>query len=341
MFNPPRALKRASLVLLIANAACGSEANTPVVATDASTPPLPAADSGQSPPSTVDAGPSTQDAGAPEASAPACAGKALQPIDSVRTIRSSGRERTMRVHVPKTYDKDKPTPVVLMFHGFLSTAAQQEEYSNLSTKADAEGFVAVYPQGVSNSWNGGACCGDSARDDIDDVKFIGDLLDNLESDLCVDKRRIFASGMSNGGFMTQRLGCDLSSRIAAIAPVAGVLLRPTCVPSRPVPILEFHGTKDTIVPYGGNGSLDFPTVKDTFAGWAKRNNCTGAAIETEKTKDSRCTTYSRCDADTVLCIVEGGGHTWPGAAPIAGTYTSPYLNATDEMWAFFKAHPMP
>jgi len=273
-----------------------------------------------------------------------CTGKIAQPLDNIWTIVSKGTNRTARVHVPKSYDKTIATPVVLNFHGYTSNGMQQEALSLMTPKSDKEGFVVVYPEGLNSSWNAGVCCGQSQTAMVDDVGFVSDLIDALEAQLCVDPKRVFATGMSNGGFLSHRLACELSNRIAAVAPVAGVLGVPNCKPSRPVPIIHFHGTADPLVPYNGNPSLMFPSVPDTFAGWSTRDGCTGMSMETYRMADSHCDTFAMCagGAAVRLCTVDGGGHTWPGGTPVPSLgYTTTNISATDEMWTFFKQHPMP
>jgi polyhydroxybutyrate depolymerase len=274
----------------------------------------------------------------------ACTGKLAQPQDATWTVLSSGISRTANVHVPPNYDKAKATPVVLNFHGYTSNADQEALLSGMNAKADAEGFVVVYPEGLNSSWNAGACCGVSAQNGVADVQFVSDLIDSLEVQLCVDAKRVFATGMSNGAFLSHRLGCELSDRIAAIAPVAGVLGIPQCNPKRAVPVMHFHGTADPLVPYDGSPSLGFPPVPDTFAGWAARDGCTGQPATTFDKGDAHCATYEQCGAGATvtLCTIDNGGHTWPGGFPIPSLgNTSTDISATDEMWTFFTKHPLP
>ncbi len=273
-----------------------------------------------------------------------CSGLSPQPQDRTWTLAVNGQQRTAQVHVPPTYDPSVPTAVVLNFHGFTSDGSQEELLSLMNLKADTAGFVAVYPEGEQSSWNAGACCGYASVSGVDDIAFVNALLDQIEAQLCVDSHRIYSTGMSNGGFFSHRLGCELSSRIAAIAPVAGVLGEPTCSPPRPVPVMEFHGTLDALVPYNGDPVLGFPAVPDTFAGWAKRDGCQGQPTVTYDEVDSQCQTYTACAGGTevTLCTVQGGGHTWPGGTPIPSLgYTTPFLSATDAMWDFFRRYPMP
>ncbi len=291
-----------------------------------------------------DAAAQQPDASPTKPASASCAGKLAQPLDATWTIVSNGIDRTANVHVPASYDPTKPTPVVLNFHGFTSDATQEALLSNMSAKSDAEGFIVVYPQGLNSSWNAGACCGQSASDGVADVKFASDLIDALEVQLCVDDKRVFATGMSNGAFLSHRLGCELSDRIAAIAPVAGVLGIDACKPTRAVPVMHFHGTLDPLVPYDGSSTLGFPSVADTFSGWASRDGCKGSPTDTFDNGDVHCSTYASCDAGATvtLCTVDNGGHTWPGGLPVPSLgYTTTDINATDAMWTFFKAHPLP
>jgi polyhydroxybutyrate depolymerase len=176
-------------------------------------------------------------------------------------------------------------------------------------------------------------------EDVDDVAFIDALLDELERELCIDTGRVFATGLSNGGYMAHRLACDLAERIAAVAPVAGPNGTVPCSPSRPVSVLHFHGTDDGIVPYEGFGG--FFSVPDTMQEWAARDGCSGASEVYFSMGDVRCEQWSGCREGTSveLCVIDGGGHQWPGGTtiPLLGHNTDDIV-ATDAMWAFFEAH---
>jgi polyhydroxybutyrate depolymerase len=150
--------------------------------------------------------------------------------------------------------------------------------------------------------------------------------------------------MSNGGFLSHRLACELSDRIAAIAPVAGVLGIPTCAPRRPVPVFHFHGTLDALVPYNGGGALNFNSVADTMRGWAQRDGCGPTPAEFLRRGIVRCDRWSGCrlGSEVQLCTVDGGGHTWPGAFPIPlFGVTAREVSASELMLDFFERHPMP
>jgi polyhydroxybutyrate depolymerase len=333
----------ALLALVVASAGCGGEGGqttTPNEASKDGTNTSAGADpstgtgtstSPEAPPATTETPPTNGCAGA----------NGLKAGDTDLTISSGGRQRTARVHVPASYDPKKPIPVLLNFHGRMSNPSQQALLSKTTPKADAAGFVVVYPAGVGDTWNAGLCCGEAQSNDIDDVGFTRALLDELGTKLCVDAKRVFATGLSNGAFMSHRLGCELSDRIAAIGPVAGQLVMTTCKPKRPVPVMYFHGDEDKIVWY--EGQYGMPSAEATAKAWATRNACNATPKETYAKGDATCMTYSGCkdSADVTLCTISGGGHTWPGGAPTGFGKTSTDIDATAEMWTFFAAHPMP
>ena len=278
-----------------------------------------------------------------------------------------GRTRVAAVTIPPGYDPQKPSMVLLNIHGLTSNGWQQELLTGMKARASARNFIVVYPEGTSSatefaSWNAGVCCPPAVDKNIDDIGFLRRLLDRLQERYCIDAARVFATGMSNGGFLSHRVACELSDRIAAVAPVAGQMALPSCTPSRPVPVLHFHGGQDPLVPYNGghplnlNGFLDkllFPSVEDTISGWARRNGCRGGRSVIRTLPDASCAAYADCAvqsesspqrADTVVCTVPRGGHTWPGGSHVADLvlgYTSNDLVASDLMLDFFAAHPMP
>lgn len=332
--------KAISIALVVSAAACGSEAG-PVA-----TAPAAPGDVADLPPGASDEAVPAPPSPSPAAPAPAsCNGKAKLGGDLDWTIDSKGLERTVHVHVPPSYDPAKPAPVVLSFHGYTSNGLEHAAYTGMLRKSDEAGFVAVHAEGIGGSqgWNAGACCGEAMTSNVDDVAFVAAMLDELEAKLCIDDKRVFATGMSNGGFLSHRLACELADRIAAVAPVAGVLGVVSCTPSRPVAVMHFHGTYDALVPYAGvdDGSRKFPSVADTAKGWATRNGCTDTARTTLERSEVTCTTQDKCSggAEVTTCTIAGGGHTWPGAIPVpAMGYTTTAIRATDAMWEFFQRH---
>lgn len=270
-----------------------------------------------------------------DGNASSCEGLGEQAADSVWTLTSGGHEREARVVLPPGYDPATPTAVMLNFHGFTSNGDQQAVISKMNALAASEGFIVVYPDGVGSpqGWSAGDCCDRSGAEGVDDVAFVGDLLDELERLVCVDTDRVYSTGLSNGGFLSHRLACELSDRIAGIAPVAGVLGLEGCAPQRPVPVIHFHGTFDTIVPYDGSESLGFASVAETIAAWSAINGCDAETEIVYDQGDSQCVQQLGCaaGAPVILCTVDEGGHTWPGWTPIpTGEPTD--LDASAMMW---------
>ena len=188
------------------------------------------------------------------------------------SVQVDGLTRTYRAYVP-TRPK-KPAPVVLVFHGGFGTGARVASQTGFDAEAERRGFIAVYPDGIGRAWNAGPCCGLPARVDLDDIAFVSRLLDKLERQYAIDKRRIFATGISNGGLISYRVACELSNRIAAAAPVATTLVS-SCSPKTPVSILHIHGLDDQNIPFeGGQGTrgavnLEWPPAKQGIDAWRR------------------------------------------------------------------------
>lgn len=350
------AFSLASVVVALDLAACSGDSANAVGAAAAPDGSSPVPDSSAA----VD-GSSPEDAGVvPDAARPSggCGGAAGYAIGTtITSITVGGRERSFRVHVPPGYDKNTPTPAVILLHGGGGSAQQLENgSSNMDPIADREGFVTVYPDGtgVIKTWNAGNCCGKAVADGIDDVAFVGALLDDLEAKLCIDARRVFATGMSNGAIMDHRLACELADRFAAIAPVSGTIGVPSCSPTSKVAVMEIHGTGDAHVPWDGGvgcGASDttFASVPSTLEGWRTRNGCGAATAPYFQQGNGSCSAYQGCQAPVVLCTIDGGGHSWPGGDPKAdagagcpgdGPQSESFI-ASEAMWSFFKANPKP
>lgn len=232
-------------------------------------------------------------------------------------------------------------PLVLNLHGLFEPADVQQWLTGMDTLARARGMAVAYPEGVGSSWNAGTCCGRAQAEQVDDVKFLRDLVRELEGELCLDRNRIYVTGMSNGGIMSYRLACEASDVFAAVAPVAAVEAVPACKPRRPVPVLAFHGTSDHMVSWEG-GWFGLGSPQETVQRWRDRNRC---AVEPARVAyqhgDARCDAAPGCAADVLLCRFEGGGHTWPGGieAFFCG-HTSSDLDASATLLDFFLDHPM-
>jgi polyhydroxybutyrate depolymerase len=265
-------------------------------------------------------------------------------VDEEITIDAGGTARTYLRHVPPAHDGSTALPIVVDLHGYQEGAKIHTIMSAMGPYGDTQGFITVTPQGEGEvpRW--------IAESGSDDVAFIGDVLDDVESTLCVDRDRIFVTGLSNGAFMTSTVACDLADRFAAAAPVAGIQDIEGCSPSRPVPVIAFHGTADTFVAYDGglgasamnlpapDGSgrtlgdviaeaeaagpgagtvpdVGGPPVPTIAAAWAARNGCESTPTETPVTDDVTEISFAcPAGADVQLYRVTGGGHTWPGSA---------------------------
>lgn len=279
--------------------------------------------------------------------------------------------RDYLLHVPPDYDGMTPLPLVLNLHGLDMTMEEQRNYTGLDSKADEAGFITVTPQGRTSTlidephWN--FVLAPSILGEPNDLGFIEDLLDEVESQLCVDPRRVYSAGYSNGGFMSVRLACSLEGRIAAIAAVAGVYYPPVasglpidedCPGDRPVPIIAVHGTDDPIVPFDGGPSLLNYVVRavetEIMPDWVEHNGCFGS-FNTNYAPGVRRRLYRECDATTVLYVVEdadgagsgteGGGHQWPDPAfeksPGSLGPATREINANDLIWDFLESQTLP
>jgi polyhydroxybutyrate depolymerase len=260
------------------------------------------------------------------------------------TMDVDGTDREFDVLVPESYDAYTPTMLVLNFHGLLSNPNQQAGFSQMNEYAEAAGAIVVYPRGVGSSWNGGTCCGQAKNQEIDDVAFVRALVEHVSTMLCVAPKRVFATGMSNGGFMSHRLACEASDVFAAVAPVAGVLGVPTetCA-GRAVPIMQFHGTSDLLVPYDGGGATGSPSVDETIDFWTAHNGCASGPEVTFMQGDTTCETWSDCTdgAEVTRCRIDAGGHCWPGNAFCPSGASTTEIHASAAALEFFAANPMP
>jgi len=257
-----------------------------------------------------------------------------------------GQSRSYIVHLPTGYVQGEELPLVLNFHGYTSNAGQQESLSGFDDVADTAHFIVVYPEGISNAWNAGI----GFNGTIDDVGFASALIDTLHKNYNIDLKRVYSTGFSNGGFMSHRLACQLSNRIAAIGAVSGTIGTAaglyTCIPTRKVPVLHIHGTSDAVVSYTG---ASFSTsVDSTIKFWTKNNGCPQTPIVTElpntNTGDGTTVTkyyYGLCSDSTevILLKINGGSHSWPGTTLVPGANMD--IKASEEIWNFFKKHHLP
>lgn len=280
------------------------------------------------------------------------AGATANPGLQRRRITVDGRRRAYYVHQPRGERSSSPRPAVVVLHGHGGTARSARRISRMDAKADDAGFIALYPEGSSwrsipwRSWNAGHCCGYAMQAGLDDVAFLRAVIDDAVGREGIDPARVYVTGISNGGMMAYRLGCEHADRIAAIAPVAGSLGQDGCGFSGSVPAIVFHGTADDHVPYTGtaraikDGRREL-AVQTAVALWARANGCTSTAQSTtvgSVTQDTYCA--GAAESEVILYTIEGGGHAWPGGARGWRFGASPTrdISATDLMWDFFERH---
>jgi polyhydroxybutyrate depolymerase len=254
--------------------------------------------------------------------------------------------RTYQYKVPSHYDRATATPLLIMLHGFSASGSLEELYLHFGELAESKTFLYAYPDGLKDPvglryWNAMEWCCDFFKSGVDDVAYLRAVIDDMSSKYNVDPKRIFVVGHSNGGFMSHRLGCELSDKLAGLVSLAGAQWNdPTrCRPTQPLAVAEIHGTLDALIGYGG--SVNFPSAKQTVDVWANRNRCTGvltyggdnldldAGLPGAETKVER---YTGCPAQAPveLWTIQGGSHI-PG---LSAYFTSSIYN-------FLMAHPKP
>ncbi len=280
-------------------------------------------------------------------------------------------DREYVIHVPASYNKSKPIPVVIMLHGMGGSALNALRETGWSAKADKETFIVVYPEATRpdsskppslknnpQAWNDGSGRFHAGENKVDDVAFLNAVIDKITKDYNIDTRRIFLTGFSNGASMSFRAGAELSKRIAAIAPNAGACWTDTPKLERPISVCYITGTADKLNPLEGGfpqlaiggkdqGGQRKPAVQTTIDKWAKSLDCPEKASSDKTANGVRTCSYGfgRKQSEVVFITVEGLGHMWAGgenAVPefLVGKPTDK-LKATDVAWDFFKNHPTP
>ena len=273
----------------------------------------------------------------------------LSAVAQTGSFMYDGVLRDYIVHVPAVYNASVPVPLVINLHGYTSNASEQQLYTQFDAIADTANFIVVYPNGVSNTWNSGWNV--PYNSGTDDVGFLSALIDTMISKYYINLSRIHATGMSNGGFMSFRLACELENRIASIASVTGLMTTPQtqhCTPSRKVPVMFIHGTADATVPYAG--STYMISADSTQNYWRAKNGCTASPVQynfpdintSDQSTAVRYLSNVCADSSEVEFIkIINGGHTWPGVYSLPNLVTNQDIKASVEIWKFFCRHPMP
>ena len=270
---------------------------------------------------------------------------ATAQLTVVDSIYSGGMYRNYRIYIPAIYTGATARPLIINMHGYTSNALQQQFYSNFEPIADTANFLMVYPNGTfsggSQFWNAGI-----SSIGVNDISFLSNLIDSLKSQYNIDLNRVYSTGMSNGGFMSHTLACELSNRITAIASVTGSIFvsqyGTNCHPTRPVPVMQIHGTADGTVPYLGNSTM--APIDSVVKYWVKKNNCslipTTTAVPNINLTDGCTADHFVYSGGTLGSTVEhyrvnSGAHTWPGA-PFSIGVTNQDFSASKEIWRFFR-----
>ena len=317
------------LVFVVLLASCSSDSGPPAASASAAS----------------DRASTSASAASPAANAPDC-NRPHPSGQTTETLDFDGVNREYELYVPPSYDGTQAVPVVFNFHGYGSTAKEQMVYGNFKPEADQDDFLIValdgQGEGQAKHFN---LLGEKGLQD--DVAVTLALLDHMKSTFCVDSKRIFSTGMSDGGAMTSVLACRQADTFAAFGAVAVEFYRDGCAGDRKVAFLAFHGTDDPVVPYnGGNvrccGGVPIAASTTTLANWAAHDGCdpnfTDAQLDTEVSQR----TWTGCaGGEVILYTIVGGGHTWPGSldVPRLGHVTK-QIDASKTIWEFFKRHPM-
>ena len=258
------------------------------------------------------------------------------------TINYEDIDRTFILYVPSSYDRSSKQPLVFNFHGYGSNASEQMAYGDMRSQADANGFILVHPEALDDiygrsRWN----IGGWSQSVHDDVKFTENLINLLMDKYSINAERIYSTGMSNGGFFSFHLACNLNASFAAVASVTGSMTYSTfdnCNPRKPTPVMQIHGSLDTIVPYKGLDTLNMKSIMDVMEYWKMNNGCDDymrslPGILPGTTSWTETYQYSNClnGSENLHLYVQGAGHIWPGS--IYESIQSP--DASSSIWNFF------
>lgn len=274
----------------------------------------------------------------PRASA-GCAASQAWSGDRIVRVRVAGTLRTARLHLPRAA-LGHPAGLLLAFHGAGGTGRFMEGYSGLTRPLNAAGAIGLFPDAEDGRWQ----LDEDAGDPAGDLAFVGALLDAVQARYCVDTRRVWATGVSNGGGFTARLACVMADRLAAVAVVAGgYATLPDCRPVRPVSVLEIHGTGDPVVPYRGSPRTGRRgAVRPWLDAWAQRDGCRRTPGFRHVVRRVDAFTWSGCAVGVSVAHVRiaGGGHQWPGASP-PDPGPKVDFSAALAIWRFLSARRLP
>ena len=278
-------------------------------------------------------------------------------------IRIMGARRTYLVHIPAEYDPREELPLVVVIHGAFDTAGGMEKFSGFSDLADRERFIVMYPNGMGilgffQHWNAGHCCGKAAADNVDDVGFVADAIEDIRARLKIDPERIYMVGFSNGGMLAYRFAAERGDILAAVAPLAASIGgRPSEEepewripdPVRPLSVISLHGLADDDITYEGGisrhrgGTQTFWSVEKSIQFWVEHNGCNSRAAESDLYNGSvhlKSWGVCRNDTEVALYLIKNWDHRWPGkffTAKLEDDDPLKNFDAAEIIWDFFKS----
>jgi polyhydroxybutyrate depolymerase len=273
------------------------------------------------------------------------------PTHFVGELNVNGLDRTYMVNVPSTTSAGEKLPLVFMFHGTGGNASQAERDYGWTEKSSEENFIVVYPEGVAGdgrfgvrTWNAGRCCHYAMENNIDDVKFVNELLTHMIENYPVDETKVYAAGMSNGAMLVYRLACELPGKFAAFASVSGtMMLDEPCTAAHTPPFLQIHSTTDTKIPFAGGkglGGYNFAPVDSAINVIKAINECTNWTVSEHPGYSHHQASDCNTAVPLEMYLLSDGGHSWPGGRKSTARSDTPCeaINATEVIWRFFNEH---
>ncbi|MHC5599099.1 MAG: extracellular catalytic domain type 1 short-chain-length polyhydroxyalkanoate depolymerase [Nostoc sp.] len=267
--------------------------------------------------------------------------------DNYGELQNQGKLRTYYFYTPKSYNPDRPMPLVLVFHGDDGSGRSISNVTRFNELADKKGFIVVYPDGINQKWS----LRGNAQGRVDDVLFVSALLDHLKQQMNIDSHKVYATGFSRGGILTQALACKLPNKIAGFASVAGSLpvrLKPNCQPQTPISMLMINGTNDRDVLYEGDDHTQrgaLVSISDMVDFWRSHDQCTSSNGSLQFSEDKvKTSLYKACSGNSEVweLAVVNGGHFWPGGSSTDESLNKFNaklgLNASETIWNFFQRH---
>lgn len=267
--------------------------------------------------------------------------------DNYGELHDQGKLRTYYFYTPKSYNPDRPMPLVLVFHGDDGNGRSISNVTRFNELAEQKGFIVVYPDGIDQKWS----LRGNGQGRVDDVLFVSALIDHLQQQINIDNHKVYATGFSRGGILTQALACKLPDKIAGFASVAGSLpvrLKPNCQPQTSISMLMINGTNDRDVLYEGNDHTQrgaLVSISDMVDFWRSHDQCTLSNASLKFSKDQvKTALYTGCNGNSEVwqLAVVNGGHFWPGGSSTdesVNKFNAKLgLNASETIWNFFQRH---